>query len=110
MLQVKSLVLYFFLLILEIEIFLNFFPDIIHKCDRFSKILSKKSLKFVLYKWGNPILLSLGFVLFSAEVDSVLEKQSRKRDALVAYGTGYIKIILALSTKVVTLYIKAFII
>lgn len=44
------------------------------------------------------------------EVDLISEKQGCKRDALVANGTGRIKMILSLSTEVVALYVEGLIV
>lgn len=49
-------------------------------------------------------------MLLLAEVNPVLEKQNCRRDAFMAHGSGYIKMILILSTKVIALYMQAFII
>lgn len=72
MLQVKDLVLYFFLQVLQVSF--NFALDIINKYDGFSEILSKKSLEFVLSKRSNPVLLNLSLVLLPVEIDSILEE------------------------------------
>lgn len=72
MLQVKSLILNFFLLVLGIP--LDFGPDAGHKSGRFSKILYRKSLKFVLSKKNDAIAFNLDFVLLPAEVDLIPEK------------------------------------
>lgn len=50
----------------------------------------------------------LSFVLLPIEIDPILEKQSYKKNALVAHGTNYIEIVLILSIKVVALPIQAF--
>lgn len=104
----RALILYFLLLILKIA--LNFGPDVGHKWDEFFEVLLKKSLKFVPNKESGPITLNLGFMLLPTEVDLILEKQSCKENALMAYGTSCVKIILALLTKVIPLYMQAFII
>lgn len=49
-------------------------------------------------------------MLLPTEVNIISEKQSCKKDTLVTYSIGCIKIILKLLTKVVTLYMQAFIV
>lgn len=44
------------------------------------------------------------------EVDLILEKQSRKKDAFMIIGTSYVKVVLALLTEVIAIHILAFII
>ena len=99
----KSLVLYFFLLVLRISF--DFTPDVINKRGGYSKTLSKEWLEFVPSKGNDLVPLNLSLVLLPAEVDPISEKRSRKRDALVARGTGRVKIVFTLPTKVVTLYV-----
>lgn len=72
MLQVKNLVLYFFLLVLGISF--DFTPDIINKYDRFSEILLEECFEFVLSKGSNLITLNLSFMLLLAEVNLISEK------------------------------------
>lgn len=103
MLQVRSLILYFFLLVLEIS--LNFCLDIGHKRDKFSKILLEKDLKFILNKGDGTVMFNLSLVLLLVEVDFILAKQGCIRHAFVVCHIGHIKIILALSTEVITFYI-----
>lgn len=107
-LQVRSSVLYFFLLVLQV--FFNFILDIVYKSGGFSKTLLKEVLKFVPGEWSNPVSLNLSFVLLSAKIDSIAEEQSCKVNALVAYGTGYIKIIFTLLAKLVASRVSALII
>lgn len=104
----KALILYFFLLILEIP--LNFSPDIGYKQDRFSKALLKKSYEFVLNKKDGFIAFNLGFVLLLAKINSILEKQSYKKNLLMACDTSCVKMILTLLKKIITLYMQASII
>lgn len=103
MLQVKSSILYFFLLLLWIP--LNLGPNAGYRKSEFSEILLEKSLEFILSNEGGIVALNLGFILLLAEVDFISKKQSRKRDKLVIHGPGRVKMILALSTKIVVLYI-----
>lgn len=101
----RSSGLYFFLLVLRV--FFNLTPDIIHKRNRFFKILLEKDFKFVLCEKSDPVPLNLSLMLLLAEVDPISEKQGYKEDVLVARGTAYAEMILALSIKVVALYIQA---
>ena len=103
MLQVRSPVLYFSLLVLGV--FFDFTADVVNKRGRFSKTLSKGGLEFVSSERSNPVPLNLNLVLLPAEVDPILEERGRKGDALVARGTGRVKIIFTLLAKIVTLYV-----
>lgn len=97
MLQVRSLVLYFFLLVLQVSF--DFTLDIINKRGGLSKTLLKESFKFVLSKDSNLIPLNLSLVLLPMEVDSISEKQSFKKNMLIAHGTGNVKIIFTFLDK-----------
>lgn len=77
MLQKKSSVLYFFLLILKI--FFDFILDNVYNYGRFSKTLLKRSLKLVSCKSNHLILLNLGHVLLPVEVYSFLKKLGPKK-------------------------------
>ena len=99
----RSPVLYFFLLVLQVSFDLA--PDILSKRGRFSKILSEEGLKFVTSEGNNLVSLNLSLVLLPGEVDPILEQSGCKNDVLVARGTGHIKIIFTLPAKVVTLHI-----
>lgn len=46
-------------------------------------------------------------MLLPAKIDYILKEQSCTKDALKTYNTGYIKMVFALLTKVVLLYIEA---
>ena len=72
MLQVRSPVLYFFLLVLQVSF--DFTPDVVYKRGGFSKTLSEKSLEFVLSEGSNPVPLDLNFVLLPAKIDPILEE------------------------------------
>ena len=63
----RSLVLYFFLLVLEV--LFNLTPDTIYKCSRFSKTLLEKSLKFVLCEKGGLRLFNPSFILLLAKIN-----------------------------------------
>lgn len=84
---------------------LNFCSDISYKQGKFSKILLEKDLEFAPNKKSNVITFNLGLILLPAEINSILEKQSCKKDALIAYSIDCIKIVLILLTKIVTFYI-----
>lgn len=83
----------------------NLSPDIDYNLDRFFKILPKKNLKVVLSKRDNIIVFDLSFILLTSKIDSIIDKQSCKKNALKACGIGYIEIIFALLIKIIALYI-----
>ena len=99
----RSSVLYFFLLVLQISF--DFSRDIVYKRGGFSETLSEEGLEFVSSKGSNPIPLNLSFVLLPAEIDSISEERGRKGDALVARGTGRVNMVFTLLTEVVTLHV-----
>lgn len=105
MLQVKSLVLNLFLLVLGIPLDLS--PDGSHKGGRFSKTLPEKSFKFILSKRYGIITFNLRFVLLPLKVNYIPKEQSRKKYTLRAFGTSRIKIIFAILTKIVAFYMRA---
>lgn len=82
-----------------------FTPDIINKCNEFSKTLLKKGLEFVPRKKNDPVPLNLSLLLLIAEVDPIFKEQGRKKDALVAYDIVCLEIIFILLAKVVTLHL-----
>lgn len=88
-----------------LRILFNLGLDISYKQSRFFEVLLKKSLKFVLNKKSGLVTLNFDLILLLVKVDPILEKQSYKRDALLACSISYIKMILVLSKKVVSLYI-----
>lgn len=94
------------LLLLMLRILLYLSPNADYKGGRFSKTLPKKGVEFVLSKEDSTIKFNLGFLLLPAEIDSISKKQGYKR---VALGTCGVKMVFALLTKVVTLYIGAII-
>lgn len=51
-----------------------------------------------------------GFILLPAGKDAVFQKQSRKRYALMAFGSGSLKVIFELLTEVVIFYVQVAII
>lgn len=108
MLQVKSLILNLFLLMLRILLDLS--PDANHKGGRFSKTLPEKSLEFVLIRGDDTIIFNLDLVLLAVKVASILEEQNYKRNMLKTRNIGRVKMVLALSTKIVVLHIRATII
>lgn len=98
----------FFLLILRIPF--NLSQDISYKVGRFFKILLEKSLKFVSNRKDGTITFNLGFILFSAKVDLVSEKQSCNKNVLKTHNISYLEILFRLSIKVITLFVRATII
>ena len=88
-----------------LEILLNLGLDVGYKRDRFPKILSKKGLKFVPSRGGSTIVFDLCLMVLPAKIDPVAEKCSREGHAYRACGTGRVKIILTLSTKLVSLHV-----
>lgn len=93
----------FFLLILGILLNLN--PDTDHKYSRFFETLFKKSLEFISNKRSNIITFDPSFMLLLAKIDLDSEEQRFKVNAFRIYGFMHIKIIFALLTKVVALYL-----
>lgn len=108
MLQVRSPILYFFLLVLKI--LLNFCSDISYKQDKFFEILSKKSLEFIFNRENNTIAFNLSLLLLLVKVDSITKERGYKRDAFKTCSTSLIKIILILLTEVAILYLQALIV
>lgn len=92
-------VLYFFLLVLRVSF--NFTPNIIHKCNRFSKVYLEKGLKFVLSEGCGLTTLDPDVMLLSTKVDPISKEQSCKKEAFVAFRFSNFEIVLALLTKVV---------
>lgn len=70
--QVRNLVLYFLLLILEV--LFNLISDIIYKCRRFSKIFSKKNLKFVPNGRSGTFTLNPSLMLLPVKANLFLEE------------------------------------
>lgn len=70
----------------------------------------EKSLEFVLNKGGNIIVFNLGFMLLLVDVNPITKKQGYKKDILIAYSIGSVKIVLTLITKVVALHIQVLIV
>lgn len=93
-----------------LEILFNFYLNIGCKQGGFFETLLKKNLKLLLNKRDDTIAFNLSLILLLAKVDFISKKQGCKRDALVTYGIGHVKIIFALSTKVIILYMWASII
>lgn len=88
----------------------HFALDAVYKHGKFSEVLLKKGLQFVPNRKDGIGAFHSSFVLLPVEINFFLKEQGCKKDALVACGTGHIKIILALSTKVITFYLQTFII
>lgn len=99
----KSLVLNFLLLVLRIP--LNFSPNTSHKYNEFFKTLSEKDFEFFPNRENGNVIFNLSFVLLTAKIDFVIKEQNYKGYKFRARSTICIKIISALSTKIVALYI-----
>ena len=99
----KGLILYFFVLVLEISLNLN--PDISHKQGRSSKTLLEEGFEFVSSKRYGIVAFNLRFVLLLAEVNPISKKQSCKKDAFVTCGSGRVEIILTLLIEIIALHI-----
>lgn len=94
-----------YLLLLVLEISLNLSSDASHKQKRFFNILFKKNFDFIASKKDNIITFYLNFILLPAKINFIPEKRNHKKDAIMLYGSSRVKIILILSTKIVSLYI-----
>lgn len=70
----------------------------------------KKSFEFISSSGNDIITFNLGFLLLSIETNLILENQDCKRDVLIAYGIGRVKIIFILLTKILALHIQVFIV
>lgn len=94
--------MYFLLLVLGISV--NLGSDVDYKPDRFFKILLEKNFKFILSRRTNIITFNLSFILLLAKVNSILEKQSCKKDEFETYNISYLKIIFILLIKKIVFY------
>lgn len=65
----------------------------------------EKSFEFISSSGNDIITFNLGFLLLLVETDLIPKKQNCKKDALVAYGIGRVKIIFILLTKILALHI-----
>ena len=72
--------------------------------------MPEKGFEFVPSREDGIVAFYLSFVLLPAEVNPISEERSRKGDAFVACGSGRVKMILTLSTKIIALYVRAFIV
>lgn len=84
---------------LKISLDLNL--DFSYKSSRFSKALPRNSLEFILCKRDGTIVFNLSLVLLLIEVNSILEEKDRKRYILGVCNISRIKMVLALSIKIV---------
>lgn len=89
---------------------LIFSSDASYKQDKFFKTQLKKGLKLALSKKNGTVIFNLSFMLLPAEINPNLEKQSRKKDELIAYSSSHVKIVFILSTKIIIFYMQAIII
>lgn len=55
-----------------LRITLNFSPDIDYEGNRFSNVLAKKNLEFVLSGRNSIVAFNLSFVLLSLNIDFIL--------------------------------------
>lgn len=67
-------------------------------------------MEFVLNRGSGAIAFYLDFVLLPAKINIFIGKKNRKENRLIAHGTSYVKIIFALSTKIVAFYVQIFIV
>lgn len=102
----RSLVWYFFLMVLKISF--NLTLNAIYKRSKFFKTLSEKSFKFILDKKNSSILFIFYLILLTVEINLVSKKLKYKKDAFIICSTSYVKIIFAILTKVVVLYMQVF--
>ena len=105
MLQVRGPILYFLLLVLGIPLDLG--PDASHERGGFSETLPEKGLEFILGRRDGIVTFNLSFVLLPVEVNPISEERGCEGDAFVARGSGRVKIILTLSTEIITLHVQA---
>lgn len=94
----KNPVLNFFLLVLRIP--LNLSPDAITNMIDFRRLYLKKVLKFFLSRKSDTVACNMSLVLLPVKIDLIVKEQNRKKHAFKARGSGRIKIILVLPTKV----------
>lgn len=76
----KSLVLYFFLLILKVPF--NHIPDAIYKYDKFFKIFSEKNFKYIFNRINNSILFKLSLILLLAKTDFFSKKMKLQKGCI----------------------------
>lgn len=93
-----------------LEITLNFDSDAGYKEDRFFKILSKKSLKFVLSRGNSIVALDLGFIILLVEIDLIANKRSCKKYMLRTRDISCIEMIFILPTIIIAFHIGTFVI
>lgn len=68
------------------------------------KTLLEKGFEFISSKEDSTLVLNLGLLLLLVEFDPILKEQGCKKDTLVANSASRVKIILALLTKIVAVY------
>lgn len=84
------------MLILKIP--LVFCLDASHKASKFSNLLSEEGFEFVQNRKNNTVVFNFSLMFFC------------KKDALGVYSASCIKIVFALLTNVVTLYMQAIVV
>lgn len=92
---------------LALKIALNLNPDASHEGDKISDNLPKKNLEFLLSNRAGTVTFNFSLLLLKAEVDLIPEEKSRKWHAFWAYSVGHVKMLLALSKKVIAFYVEA---
>ena len=102
MLEVRSAILNFLLLVLEIS--LNPAPDGIHERPGVPETLSEECLELN-PRQGSHCLASK-LVLVPTKADSITKEQSCKRGTVKASGTGGSKMVFTLLTEVVAFYVR----
>lgn len=103
-----SLILSFLLLVLRIS--LDSSLNAGYKDIGFSKALFKNGFELISSRRDGTVIFNLGLVLLPIEINPILKKQHCTKDALGARGNGFVKMVHALLTKIITLYMGAIIV
>lgn len=101
-LEIKNLILYFFLLVFKISLNLNL--DIYYKWAGFSKTLLKKVFQLVSNKKNNINAFYLNFLLLLIKVNSIIKKKNYKKYALIIYSTSRFNLIFVILIKVIAFF------
>lgn len=72
--------------------------------------MPKKRLEFGLSMRDSIVAFNFSLVLLPAKIDHIAEEQCYKEDAFRPYYCSYFKMILALSAKIIILYMQMIII
>lgn len=100
-------ILNFFFLVLRLS--LDFIPDTIYKGSRFSQVFPKEDFKLLATWVHGVVVINFILILLPAEENLVFEERCYKRYSLMALGFCFVKIVLALLTKVIALHVRIFI-